>query len=1420
MTYDEFKQNFLPEFLNINSYAGRIKYANQNLERIGSGSGRIVYNIDGERVLKLAKNAKGVAQNETEAGIGQYHDTQHIVTEVFEYADNDSWIISEMAKKVNEKRIKELTGIPSLNDLFYFLRNYEVESKGKKNIFHQDKEISEFLWENEFAQDLSNFIAGYSQSTGDMGRPSSYGEVLRDGQPTIVLTDYGLNDEVYDTHYSPERKQKYQMYELFNYADGNDDILSDAGGGNDIRTGIWAQMPYSVSDGEGVFNENFIHFVSNRNKYPNKPISGLPVLADGFHETVNNLKQVLNLVENKKQFYSNLLELQNYLTEQGYYNRDPLLNEEYFINEEIPNVEQYSLEDRNQSDEFAKAVAGKLNLTTPRFLGGGANGFAYEINDNLVLKLTSDISEADAASKLLRGRPKYIAEIFNLYKIYDTESNKSFFAILQENINDKPLERLRKLQNDITKISLDGMDYMDIMFSIKKSKRFDYNQMVEFAKQILTVNPEANVSQPDREAAYQYLIEMFNIRQELIDFEIKSVDYVEIANLGYKNGKLKFFDTGGYRGVEEPDIKDDDVISLPEDGSSKFSTDDAINQDGFPAYNVNDTSPSINNNLNANSAMYEDLEYNHVKGDATDDEYMLGEERKKSYMTGSKTVNVKKKCRLGGLGNTSVACNQGDINNLEFGSVNEEISLDSGFVDGWNRYTVNNDDVKVGEIEVSNRDKYMILNKILIHPEHRQHGYADEVMKILFEYANQNKKIIALTPDNIWGANKEKLKKWYKSLGFVVNTGRNKDFQIRELMMKKPDNLEIREYFSSLVPMNENGIMSLQDLPFRKEVEQLGGKIFSVGGAVRDEFLGKESKDLDILVTGIPMDELEQLLSKYGNVNNVGASFGVLKFVPEGSNEEIDVAIPRTETPTGAGGHKGFDVTSDHTLPIEKDLERRDFTINAIAKDIDGNIIDPYNGQEDLKNKIIRIVNPEAFSDDPLRMLRAVQFASRFGFTIEPKTMQMIIDNADRVKEIAPERILIEFDKIIKKGIILTGVELLVSTGLFKQIFGNQIQSSQINRRDFDTVKTMAEFLFLMMNGVVQNPPEFYLTRFSTDDAKRDKIYKELQALDLAYNSDLLDQQMDNVKARSIAHNMYKFAPQTLESQILPETITNAAQELLQGKYPKTVNELVVNGNDIMQKGLKGKAVGDMQKSMLIWIYADKIRNEKEELLSLITNKTDDMQEGYANYTDPVQTWNINDEIVGIDFFVKKYDKWNNQDEKPAYSSASEASVLEFLQNNYEDESTDEKLLNQLYWALTDRDLLGEEEVKKVSYSAVVIDDESRTKLIQVFQRMIPEDWEVIAHHMTIKMGALKDGSKEKQDMEDGTEIHLNVTDYAIDDKVMAVGVKGYESANEKPHITIAVNRAEGGKPYLSTKLTDWRKIGFSFDLKGKITEV
>lgn len=1702
MTYAEFKENFLPEFLNIKSFAAKIRYAKEHLPRIGSGTGRIVYDIDGEKVLKLAKNAKGVAQNGAEAGAGYYRDTQHIVTEVFDSADDDTWLISEKAKKVNEKRIKEVTGIPSLNDLFYFLRNYEEQSKGKREIFSQDKEISEFFWENEFAQDLGNFIANYGQNAGDMGRPSTYGEVLRDGQPTIVLTDYGLNDEVYDTHYSPQRKQKHRMYELYGFQDGNDDILSDIGNvGANERHGMWAIKPYDVSDGPGVINEQFVDFVSKRNKYPKKPINSLPYLSDCFHECVNNLKETLNSVDNKKQFYNNLLELQQYLIEQGYYDRDPLMKEEYVISEDHPPVEYDTLEDKAYAIQLAQAVAEKLDLGGISYLGVGGNGVAFAVDNKVVLKLTTDLGEADAAFVVLRNGAKYLADIYNIFKVVDTETNKSVFAILQENILNKPLDKFIKIEADINKISPE-YGYQDFLFGIKRRDRFDYNKVMEYAKTMLTANPEANVSQADRKAAHDLIVGMTNIRQELIDLGIKSTDYISNSNLGYSNGVLKFFDVGGHfepepnvgknvitlpenvtegqldedyprdradavaaqigekLGVEPHyighglfgvayDIGDDKVlkitsdnseaaenlgligkplkyiaqpykvykvesttnpdfqktyaivleklktdapyfkrmydrleyafktffdidykdaleaylyghqfdhdinksevdhyfkknsedadfffgvlriaeeldkygvesvveyynpenlgykksgaialfdvgfgngflqptgaeqidVNVDEDGSSKFSTDSEFGQDGFPPYNNGgDSSPMNQNNLDANSAMYggdgldEDLEYNHVVGDATQDEFEITEDRKKAWVPGSQAVTVKKKCRLGGNPDgTSVACNQGDMDNLELTPLTEEDEANEGIGDkyvekkygiepefanfekdfkakqseeniiykddkGWgivkNPPSLTNLGNAVRGVITKDGDLYLELYSEKIHVNIVDVLYEKGIVsKNFFDALDDYLPDEYLTVQREGGTNdilvgesndamqddEQMFSNWREPLGVPDKEEVIPYFQkfMDAAKRKNPGINFINEHiavhrrvkYMSKGMLKEGDIMQLGDLPFKSEVENLGGKIYSVGGAVRDEFLGKESKDLDILITGIPMKNLERLLSKYGKVNMVGASYGVLKFVPRGATEEIDITIPRTEKVTG-GGHKDFDVTSDHALPIEKDLERRDFTINAIGKDSDGNIVDPYSGQEDLKNKIIRAVNPDAFSDDALRMLRAVQFASRFGFTIEPKTMQMIKDTAERIKIITPERILIEFDKIVKKGNKRIGAQLLQDTGLFKQIFGYDLKASSIGRSDFEGVKTMGEFLFLLTR-LLPEPAEFVKNTLKGDI----QTYKQMKALQHAY---AVADETDVVKVRTAAHNVFVTSKDMLQSEILPEAIQSAAQDLLSGKYPKTIGELAVNGNDLMGLGLKGKQIGDMLKKMLVKVYADKIRNNKEELLSL-AQQGDNLKEGWDNYENPV--WDVNGEMVDVEFFMKEYDIWNTQGGERGYPDASKESVLEFLQNNYEDFSKDERLKKELYWALTDRDLLTEKDVKKVSYSAVVLDDKSRARLLRVFSPMIPEGWKIYAHHMTIKMGPLDIGTKEKQDMIDGEEITLKVVDYGMDDKVMAVGVEGYHTTNAKAHITLAVNRADGGKPFMSNKLTEWRPLGFPLELTGTVSE-
>jgi hypothetical protein len=124
--------------------------------------------------------------------------------------------------------------------------------------------------------------------------------------------------------------------------------------------------------------------------------------------------------------------------------------------------------------------------------------------------------------------------------------------------------------------------------------------------------------------------------------------------------------------------------------------------------------------------------------------------------------------------------------------------------------------------------------------------------------------------------------------------------------------------------------------------------------------------------------------------------------------------------------------------------------------------------------------------------------------------------------------------------------------------------------------------------------------------------------------------------------------------------------------------------------------------------------------------------------------------------------------------------------------------------------------MNNISYSAVVLDDRSKQRLIERFSSIIPNDWKIICDHMTINMGEI-DPELEKYL---GLPVRLSVNEFAIDDKVMAVGVSGFETHNAKAHITMAVNRANGGKPMMSNKLINWQPLKRPIFVTGKVTEV
>ena len=243
---------------------------------------------------------------------------------------------------------------------------------------------------------------------------------------------------------------------------------------------------------------------------------------------------------------------------------------------------------------------------------------------------------------------------------------------------------------------------------------------------------------------------------------------------------------------------------------------------------------------------------------------------------------------------------------------------------------------------------------------------------------------------------------------------------------------------------SERGISSA----FLDSITRKHGKIYLVGGPVRDKLLGQAPpKDLDFIVCGIDIDKLVKLLKRHGDVNLVGQTFGVIKFKPHDSGEVIDLSLPRRELSTGSG-HRDFKIDFDPNLPIETDLGRRDFTINAMAIEFpDGELLDPFGGRADLENKILRMVSERSFPEDPLRILRGIQFAARFGLSVEEKTQASMARNAGLIKSVSPERITEELNKLLEKAYTPSkGFHLMLETGLLETILPELAQTIGVDQ--------------------------------------------------------------------------------------------------------------------------------------------------------------------------------------------------------------------------------------------------------------------------------------------------------------------------------------------------------------------------------------
>jgi tRNA nucleotidyltransferase (CCA-adding enzyme) len=214
-------------------------------------------------------------------------------------------------------------------------------------------------------------------------------------------------------------------------------------------------------------------------------------------------------------------------------------------------------------------------------------------------------------------------------------------------------------------------------------------------------------------------------------------------------------------------------------------------------------------------------------------------------------------------------------------------------------------------------------------------------------------------------------------------------------------------------------------------ITKAGGRFLFVGGCVRDAFLGHTIKDYDAEVYNLEPEILEEVLKTIGPVSFAGKNFGVYHL----HHRHLEISIPRKDQKIGTG-HRGFKIIADPNLSFQEASQRRDLTMNSMGYDpINEELLDPWRGQEDIKNKVLRATDPKTFGEDPLRALRVMQLTARF--LMKPDDVLLNVCANQDLSELASERVLEEFRKLLVKGKKPSwGFSFLKESGLLKYVEG------------------------------------------------------------------------------------------------------------------------------------------------------------------------------------------------------------------------------------------------------------------------------------------------------------------------------------------------------------------------------------------------
>ena len=416
------------------------------------------------------------------------------------------------------------------------------------------------------------------------------------------------------------------------------------------------------------------------------------------------------------------------------------------------------------------------------------------------------------------------------------------------------------------------------------------------------------------------------------------------------------------------------------------------------------------------------------------------------------------------------------------------------------------------------------------------------------------------------------------------------------------------------------------------------GKGYIVGGAIRDILLGLKPKDVDF-ATNLSYGTLKTLFSEYTQ-KETGKSFGVLRI----RINDIDYEIAKFREDI-YGKEKKVAFVDD----IRNDLARRDFTINAMAYNQKEGIIDLYNGQKDIENRIINFVGnaEERIIEDPLRVLRAFRFMSRLNFSLSENTIEAIKNQKSLLKNIPEERITMEFSKLLLGENIKNTLTLMRDTGVLELIISefkatydfNQCNPHHnldlfnhiinvVSKVPADLELRYSALLHDIAKPIVQTFDEKGIAHYKTHeivgaDMARDILtrmklpvklidtvveiikkhmilYKDIT--DKKFNKLLSEMGYDNLWRlieHSIADNSSKNNEVVSTENDLHERLKRAVEKQMQ----VTVNDLAVNGKDLIELGFTGKEIGEIKKELLDKYLSEEIQNNKEEMLEYVKEK-------------------------------------------------------------------------------------------------------------------------------------------------------------------------------------------------------------------------